>query len=240
MNTPEVVSEQQWIEARRVLLVEEKALSDAHDRLAAKRRELPWVKVEKTYVFNGPDGPISLAELFDGRSQLAVYHFMFSPKWEEGCPGCSLLCDQVDGARIHFEHNDLSFVAVSRAPLAKLTAYRERMGWQFRWVSSGANDFNYDFHVSFAEGERDKGVFYNFETVPDPKVDDLPGVSVFRLDDDGTIFHTYSSYGRGGEAFLPVYSWLDITSKGRNEGEGMMSWMKRHDRYETDGRTRAA
>jgi predicted dithiol-disulfide oxidoreductase (DUF899 family) len=240
MTTHHVVTEQQWIEARRALLVEEKALTRERDRLAEKRRALPWVKVEKNYVFEGAEGGVTLAELFDGRSQLIVYHFMFGPDWEEGCPGCSLLSDQVDGPRQHFEHNDVSFVAVSRGPIGKLQTYRKRMGWTFRWVSSAANDFNFDYHVSFPEAERKQGVFYNFAERPDPEIDELSGVSVFCKDDDGTIYHTYSSYGRGGEMYLPVYGWLDVVPRGRNETikGNLTDWVRRHDRYENDGRTR--
>lgn len=242
MTDHEIVSQAEWIEARRALLAEEKAWTRERDRLSAKRRALPWVRVDKDYVFEGPDGPLSLAELFDGRSQLIVYHFMFGPDWDEGCPGCSLLADQVDGARIHFEHNDVSWVAVSRGPIDRLEAYRRRMGWTFRWVSSGVNDFNLDYHVSFPKGAREWGVFYNFEDQADPEIDELPGASVFRLDADGTIYHTYSTYGRGGEMFLPVYGWLDIVPKGRNERRDgdLNDWVRRHDRYPDDGRTRVA
>jgi predicted dithiol-disulfide oxidoreductase (DUF899 family) len=238
MTTHNVVTEQQWIEARRALLAEEKAWTRERDRLAKKRRALPWVKVEKDYLFEGAEGSVTLAELFDGRSQLIVFHFMFGPDWEEGCPGCSLLSDQVDGPRQHFEHNDVSFVAVSRGPIGKLQTYRKRMGWTFRWVSSGANDFNFDYHVSFPEAERKKGVFYNFEERPDPGIDELSGVSVFFKDDDGTIYHTYSSYGRGGEIYLSVYGWLDVVPRGRNETRNgnLTDWVRRHDRYDDDGR----
>jgi predicted dithiol-disulfide oxidoreductase (DUF899 family) len=242
MPKHEIVSEEQWIEARRALLAEEKAWTRERDRLSQKRRALPWVKVEKNYVFEGVDGPVTLAELFDRRNQLVVYHFMFGPEWEEGCPGCSLLSDQVDGARQHFEHNDVSFVAVSRGPIAKLEAYRKRMGWKFRWVSSAASDFNFDYHISFPGGTRERGVFYNFAERPDPGMDELPGVSVFYKDDDGAIYHTYSTYARGGEIFLPVYGWLDVVPKGRNEtiNGNLMDWVRRHDRYEDDGRTHRA
>jgi predicted dithiol-disulfide oxidoreductase (DUF899 family) len=242
MTKHAVVSEEQWIEARRVLLAEEKAFTRERDRLSEKRRALPWVKVHKSYVFEGAGGPVSLAELFDGRSQLIVYHFMFGPDWQEGCPGCSLLSDQVDGARQHFEHNDASFVAVSRGPIERLLAYRQRMGWGFRWVSSAGNDFNFDYHVSFPQGTRERGVFYNFTARPDPEVDELPGVSVFYREDDGTIYHTYSTYGRGAEMFLTVYGWLDVVPKGRNETKrgNLTDWVKRHDRYEDDGRMRPA
>jgi predicted dithiol-disulfide oxidoreductase (DUF899 family) len=238
MTKHAVVSEAQWLEVRRALLAEEKAWTRERDRLAEKRRALPWVKVAKNYVFEGADGPVTFAELFDGRSQLITFHFMFGPEWEEGCPGCSFYCDHVDGARQHFEHNDLSFVAVSRGPIAKLQAYRKRMGWKFRWVSSAGNDFNFDYHVSFPKGRREQGVIYNFTERSDPEVDELSGTSVFFKDTDGTIYHTYSGYGRGGETVLAAYGWLDLAPKGRNETKrgNMMDWMKRHDRYEDDGR----
>ena len=241
MTKHEVVSEQQWIEARRALLAEEKAWTRERDRLAAMRRALPWVRVEKDYVFESSDGRVTLADLFDGRSQLIVYHFMFGPEWQEGCPGCSLLSDQVDGARQHFEHNDVSFVAVSRGPLEKLQAYRQRMGWKFRWVSSANSDFNLDYHVSFPKGTREQGVIYNFTQRPDPEIDELPGASVFYKDENGAIYRTYSTFGRGAETFLPVYSWLDVVPKGRNETKkgNLTDWVRRHDRYEDDGRTRA-
>jgi predicted dithiol-disulfide oxidoreductase (DUF899 family) len=233
MTRHDVVSREQWIEARRALLAEEKAWTRERDRLSEKRRALPWVKVEKNYVFEGAEGRVSLGELFDGRSQLVVYHFMFGPEWQEGCPGCSLLSDQVDGARQHFEQNDVSFVAVSRGPIEMLQAYRERMRWKFRWVSSAGSDFNFDYHVSFPEGTREQGVFYNFDQRPDPGVDELAGVSVFYRDGDGAIYHTYSTYGRGGEMFLAVYGWLDVVPKGRNETKNgnLTDWVRRHDRY---------
>jgi predicted dithiol-disulfide oxidoreductase (DUF899 family) len=238
MTRHEVVSEEQWITARLALLAEEKAFTRERDRLSNKRRALPWVEVKKDYVFQGTDGAVRLGDLFDGRSQLVVYHFMFGPDWEEGCPSCSLLCDHVDGARQHFEHNDVSFVAVSRGATEKLDAYRRRMGWKFRWVSSALCDFNLDFHVSFPKGSRERGVFYNFGERPDPEIDELPGVSVFYKEADGTIYHTYSTYGRGGETFLGVYAWLDVVPKGRNETKkgNLTDWIKRHDRYEDDGR----
>lgn len=238
MTSHDVVSREQWIAARRALLVEEKAWTRERDRLSANRRALPWVKVEKDYVFQGVEGPVRLADLFDGRSQLIVQHFMFGPEWEEGCPGCSLMADHIDGPRQHFEHNDVSFVAVSRAPIEKLETYRRRMGWRFRWVSSAESDFNFDYNVSFPDGTREHGVFYNFERRPDPEVDELSGASVFHKDADGTIYHTYSSYGRGGEMYLSVYGWLDVVPKGRNETKNgnLTDWVRRHDRYEDDGR----
>jgi predicted dithiol-disulfide oxidoreductase (DUF899 family) len=239
MTKHDVVSKEEWLEARRALLAEEKAWTRERDRISQKRRQLPWVKVDKNYIFQSANGAVTLSELFDGRSQFIVYHFMFGPEWEEGCTGCSLLSDEVDGARRHFEHHDVSYVAVSRGPLEKLQAYRKRMGWTFRWVSSAGSDFNFDFHVSYPEGTRENGVFYNFEKQPDPEIDELTGVSVFIKDEDGAIYHTYSAYGRGGEMFLSVYGWLDIVPKGRNETKrgNLMDWVKRHDRYENDGRT---
>jgi predicted dithiol-disulfide oxidoreductase (DUF899 family) len=233
MTTHEVASRDQWIAANSALLIEEKAWTRERDRLAAKRRALPWVRVEKDYVFQSSSGPVTLAELFDGRSQLIVYHFMFGPDWQQGCVGCSLFCDHVDGARQHFEHNDVSFAAVSRTPVEKLEAYRKRMGWKFRWVSSSGNDFNFDYHVSFPDGSREAGVFYNFEQRPDPGTDELSGRSVFFKDDDGVIYHTYSNYGRGGEPFLGVYAFLDIVPKGRNETKNgnLTDWVHRHDQY---------
>jgi len=177
MTDHAVVSKERWIEARRALLAEEKAFTRERDRLSKMRRALPWVRVSKDYVFQEARGAVTLAELFDGRRQLIVYHFMFGPDWQEGCPGCSLLCDQVDSARQHFEHN--GFVAVSRARIENLEAYRQRMDWKFRWVSSGANEFNFDYHVSFSKGAREHGVIYNFAERPDPEVDELSGVSVW-------------------------------------------------------------
>jgi predicted dithiol-disulfide oxidoreductase (DUF899 family) len=211
----------QWIEARCALLAEEKAWTRERDRLSEKRRRLPWVKVDKNYVFEGEVGPVAL-----------------------GCPGCSLVSDHVDGARRHFEHNDVSFVAVSRGPIEKLQAYRKRMGWTFRWVSPATSDFNFDYHVSFPKVMRERGVFYNFEQRPEPEVDELRATSVFHKDDDGMIYHTYSTYGRGGEMFLAVYGWLDVVPKGDNETRrgNLTDWVRRRDRYENerDGRPRPA
>jgi predicted dithiol-disulfide oxidoreductase (DUF899 family) len=238
MTDHPVISRKEWLEARRELLAEEKAFTRERDRLSGKRRALPWVKVDKGYSFEDVEGTVTLDGLFDGRSQLVVYHFMFGPQWQEGCPGCSLLADHVDGARQHFEHNDLSFVAISRGPIEKLQAYRRRMGWKFRWVSALAGDFNFDFNVSFPKESREDGIFYNFSRQPDPEVDELPGVSVF-YKEDGSIYHTYSTFARGGEMFLTVYNWLDVVPKGRNETKsGQLSdWVRRHDRYENDGRS---
>jgi predicted dithiol-disulfide oxidoreductase (DUF899 family) len=232
-----VVSEQEWLEARRQLLAEEKAFTRMRDRLAAMRRALPWVKVEKNYAFEGPEGPVTLSDLFQGRSQLIVKHFMFGPDWEEGCVGCSFECDHVEGALIHLEHHDVSYAVVSRAPIEKIEAYRRRMGWRFTWVSSYQNDFNFDFHVSFRpEDVVDGQVYYNYEQRPF-EIDELSGRSVFYKDQAGEIFHTYSAFARGGEMFLGTYSYLDITPNGRNEtiNGNLTDWVRRHDQYNDNG-----
>jgi predicted dithiol-disulfide oxidoreductase (DUF899 family) len=234
MVTHEIVSPQEWLTARQALLAEEKAWTRERDRLAAKRRALPWVKVETDYMFDSVAGPVRLTDLFDGRSQLVVHHFMFAPDWDEGCTGCSLMGDHIDGARQHFEHNDVSYVAISRAPLERLEAYRERMGWRFRWVSSGGNRFNFDFNVSFATEERAAGVFYNFTRQSDPGIDDLPGMSVFYRAEDGAVYHTYSVFARGSETMLGVYGFLDMMPLGRQETKrgNLMDWVRKHDRYD--------
>ncbi|HUC16685.1 MAG TPA: thioredoxin family protein [Acetobacteraceae bacterium] len=238
MEQHRIVSREEWLAARKALLAREKAWTHMRDALAEERQALPWVRVDKTYVFEGSDGPVSLADLFDGRSQLIVYHFMFGPDWKEGCVGCSFLADHVDAARQHFEQNDLGFVAVSRAPFARLDAFRRRMGWCFRWVSSGKSDFNFDFNVSFPpERKMDGKVFYNFEMIDDPEIEELPGTSVFCKDQAGAIFHTYSHYARGGELQLGAYAYLDLAPKGRNEvGRGNLGdWVRHHDRYGAGG-----
>ena len=239
MGPHRIATREEWLAERKALLAKEKALTRARDALAEERRALPWVRVEKDYAFDGPDGPVSLAELFAGRSQLVVYHFMFGPDWEEGCVGCSFLADHVDGARQHFEQNDVSFVAVSRAPFAKIDVFRRRMGWRFRWVSSAGSDFNFDFHVSFTpERKVDGKVFYNFEMVDDPGTDELPGTSVFAKDETGAVFHTYSHYARGGELQLGAYAYLDLVPKGRNEHVrgNLGDCVRHHDRYGAGGR----
>jgi predicted dithiol-disulfide oxidoreductase (DUF899 family) len=225
-----VVSQEEWTKARKALLAKEKEFLRLQDRLNEERRALPWVKIDKEYVFDTPKGKKTLSELFDGRSQLYVYHFMYGPNAKQGCVGCSFLCDHVDGANQHLAHHDVTFVAVSRAPLATLEAYKKRMGWKFNWVSSGASDFNYDFHVSFTKDELAKGkAVYNFE-LTDVTMEDLHGTSVFVKDESGAIFHTYSSYARGDERELGAYMYLDITPKGRNETRAM-DWVMRHDEY---------
>ncbi len=238
MEPHRIATREEWLAARKALLAKEKAFTRMRDALAEERRALPWVRIDKAYVFDGADEPVSLADLFAGRSQLVVYHFMFGPDWEEGCVGCSFLADHVDAARQHFERNDLSFVAVSRAPFAKLDAFRRRMGWRFEWVSSAKSDFNFDFNVSFApERKIDGKVFYNFAMIDDPGTEELSGTSVFFKEATGEIFHTYSHYARGGELQLGAYSYLDLAPKGRNEHVrgNMGDWVRHHDRYAAGG-----
>ena len=231
----QIVSREQWNAAREQLLSEEKELTRMRDRVNARRRELPWVKVEKTYVFDGPNGQETLAELFAGRSQLVVRHFMFGPGWGEGCVGCSFWSDHLDGALPHLEHHDVSVVVVSRAPFAELEAFRQRMGWRFKWVSSFDSDFNYDFHVSFTPEQIASGeVSYNYRNTTNVG-QEMPGLSVFRKDADGSIAHTYSSYARGNESMLGTYTLLDLTPNGRNEtgpGHNLTDWVRLHDRYD--------
>jgi predicted dithiol-disulfide oxidoreductase (DUF899 family) len=234
--TPRIVSEHEWIEAQKAHLVAEKELTRARDELARQRRELPWRRLEKAYEFNGPSGKVTLAELFDCRSQLIVQHFMFGPDWEEGCVGCSFQADHADAARQHFERRDLSFAAVSRAPIDRIEAFRKRMGWRFRWVSSLAGDFNFDFHVSFTKEELARGeVWYNYRLIENSS-DELPGISVFSRNATGDIFHCYSSFGRGDEMLIGAYNYLDLTPKGRDEtgpNGNLTDWVKHHDKYET-------
>jgi len=231
----EIVSPDEWTAARQALLAKEKAFTEARDALSAARQALPWVKVEKSYVFDGPRGKETLADLFAGRSQLVIQHFMLGPGWKEGCVGCSFGADHVAGALVHLTHHDVSYVAVSRAPFAEIAAYRERMGWPFKWVSSNASDFNYDYHVSFTKADMAKGkVYYNYR-MTEPGIDELPGLSVFYKDDAGNIFHTYSTYARGTELLLTTYGILDLTPKGRNETgphRNLGDWVRRHDEYE--------
>ncbi|MFC3284556.1 DUF899 domain-containing protein [Litchfieldella rifensis] len=230
-----VVSRDEWLAARKELLAREKELTRLRDDLNAKRRALPWVKVEKEYVFDTLEGRKTLAELFEGRSQLIVHHFMFGPGWDAGCVGCSFSADHIEGALVHLEHHDVSLARVSRAPLAEIEAYRQRMGWRVKWVSSHDSDFNYDFHVSFRPEEIAKGaVEYNYTTT-DVSIEDLSGLSVFYRDANGDVFHTYSTYGRGDELIDSTYMLLDMTPKGRNETgphHNLMDWVKRHDEYE--------
>ena len=227
-----VVSEKAWLAARKKLLAKEKALTRNRDKLAAARRALPWQAVTKEYVFEGPDGRKTLAGLFDGASQLVVYHFMFGPGWGAGCPHCSHWADSFDGAIVHLKARDVTMVAISRAPYAELAPYRERMGWRFKWYSSFGNDFNWDFHVSFTPEEvKRKKAFYNF-VEQDPFASEREGVSVFFKDARGRIFRTYSTFARGIDAFSVDYQYLDLTPKGRDEGGKGPFWVRRHDEYE--------
>ncbi|POO56385.1 DUF899 domain-containing protein [Agrobacterium rosae] len=228
-----VVSREEWLEARKVLLVKEKELTRARDRLNEARRALPWEPVTKEYIFNTPSGPKSLGELFGNRSQLIVYHFMLAPDWEEGCVGCSFFADHVDGAMAHLEAGDAAFVAASRAALDKIEAYKARMGWKFPWVSADGNDFNYDYQASFRDEDVASGtIHYNYTDMPAMgDLKDLHGTSVFAKGEDGQIYHTYSTYARGAEQTLTTLMLLDLVPKGRNE-EGTMNWVRRHDQYE--------
>lgn len=234
MTDHKIGTREEWLAARKKLLAREKALTHERDAVAAERRALPWVKVEKNYVFDSKTGKVTLADLFERRDQLMIYHFMFSPDWEAGCTGCSFLSDHIDAARQHFEHNNLSFAAVSRTPVDKIEAYKKRMGWKFRWVSSLNSDFNYDFHVSFTKEQIEAGpVEYNFRPQK-LTMQDMHGESMFYKDKDGAIYHTYSSYERAGEEIAATYRFLDLAPLGRNEGDkGMGKWMKRHDEYGT-------
>ena len=227
-----VVSQKEWLAARRALLAKEKELTRQRDRLSEERRALPWVKVDKDYAFDGPDGRQTLSELFEGRSQLLVYHFMYGPDWEEGCPSCSFWADNFNGAIEHLKARDVTMIAVSRAPYRTLKAFQNRMGWSFKWVSSLGSDFNYDFHVSFTPEQQQGKVFYNFEKQEFPS-DEAPGISVFYKDGTGDVFNTYSAYSRGIDAVNGAYQLLDLAPKGRDEAElpWPMAWVKHHDKY---------
>ena len=228
---PRIADRETWLKERKALLARERELTHALDELRAARRALPWVPVDKNYVFEGPRGPVTLAELFAGRSQLAVYHFMLAPENDHICPGCSFLSDHVDAARQHFEHADLSFAAVSRAPIARIEAVKRRMDWHFAWVSSGRNSFKEDYGTSFSKEQIEAGKpLYNFGTTPGLSPD-IHGTTIFARDAAGRIFHTYSCFARGNEVLAGAFSWLDITPKGRNE-TSTMNWVRLHDEYE--------
>ena len=232
MNPSKIVSKARWLIARKDLLTREKELTRLRDEVSRHRRELPWVKVDKEYLFEGPDGKETLADLFDGRSQLIVYHFMLGPDWEEGCKSCSYLADHFDGANWHLPHRDVTFAVISRAPLPEIQSYQKRMGWRFKWLSSHGNDFNFDYHVSFTKEEEKEGrVYYNYE-MQDFISDELPGLSVFCKDANGDVFHTYSTYARGLDILVGAYNFLDLVPKGRNENpESTMDWVHRYDQY---------
>ena len=228
-----IVSRAEWLHARKALLRKERDMTHALDALRAERQTLPWVEVEKSYVFEAPAGRCTLADLFQSRSQLAIYHFMLTPGSDHICPGCSFIADHIDAARRHFEHADLSFAAVSRVPLRRIEAVRDRMGWTFPWVSAEGSDFNFDFGVSFTPEDIAAGrAIYNYGTVI-RNSRDMFGTSIFVRDDGGTVFHTYSTYNRGAELLMGALNWLDLVPKGRNESAGPMSWVRRHDEYRT-------
>jgi predicted dithiol-disulfide oxidoreductase (DUF899 family) len=235
MQNHPVVSREQWLAARRALLVKEKQATQLRDRLNAERLALPWVKVDKRYCFEAPEGNRTLPDLFDGRSQLLVYHFMLGPGWAAGCPGCSFLADHLDGALPHLNHHDVTLTAVSRAPLAEIEAYKTRMGWRFPWVSAFDSDFNFDYRVSFTRRELENGqLLYNFTAAPVAEGftdSELPGLSAFFRDQDGDIFHTYSSYARGPEELIGTLMILDRAPLGRNE-KSTMDFVRRHDEYQ--------
>ena len=231
---PRVVSKEEWIAARKELLKEERTFTHQRDVLSARRREMPWEKVEKEYIFDTPAGKKSLGELFAGRSQLIVYHFMFGPDWTEGCPSCSFIADTFDGVTIHLAHRDTTLTAISRASMEQIEAFKKRMGWRFPWASSNGNEFNFDFGVSFRKEDRKDGkVRYNYEETDFPS-DEAPGASVFYKDASGAIYHTYSTFARGLDILLTAYNYLDMVPKGRDEDPAIqykMSWVRHHDKY---------
>jgi predicted dithiol-disulfide oxidoreductase (DUF899 family) len=233
MQPHRIVSSEEWLTARKALLVKEKEATRLRDKVNAERLALPWVKVDKNYVFDTPAGRKSLSELFAGRSQLIVYHFMLGPGWSAGCPGCSFLVDHIGGALPHLEHHDVTWTAVSRAPLSEIEAYKTRMQWHFPWASSNGSDFNFDYHVSFTKDELASGkVLYNFSQIDAADAnDELPGLSAFYKDETGQLFHTYSSYARGDEELIGALMILDRAPKGRNETT-TMDFVRRHDEYE--------
>jgi predicted dithiol-disulfide oxidoreductase (DUF899 family) len=237
-----IVSRDQWLLERTALLAREKEMTRLRDEMSAARRALPWVKVDKSYVFETPSGKKSLSDLFDGRSQLIVKHFMLAPGQKEGCVGCSFESDHAEAALVHLQHHDVSYVAVARAPLSEIESFKTRMGWSFPWVSSFGSDFNYDFNVSFTPAQiADGSAVYNYRAGPLP-LEDLSGLSVFIKDEDGAIYHTYSTFGRGAEERLGTYVLLDLTPNGRNEtgpNHSLADWVRHHDRYGATGHVSA-
>ncbi len=234
MKPGNIVPRDEWLEARKVLLQEEKDFTRLRDALSQKRRQLPWVKVDSEYLFEDLNGKLSLADLFEDKSQLIIYHFMYGPDWDEGCPSCSFWADNFNGIDIHLRHRDANMVVVSRASLVQLQAYRKRMGWDFKWVSSLGNDFNYDYHVSFTAAEMEKAeMFYNFKIESFP-ADEAAGISVFYRSPEGGVFHTYSCYARGLDMLNGAYHYLDLLPKGRDEDDldFTMAWLRRRDAYE--------
>jgi len=234
LQSHKVVSRAKWLAARKEHLAKEKEFTRLRDELSRQRRELPWEKVEKEYFFEGPNGKLAFGDLFAGRSQLIVYHFMLGPGWKEGCKSCSFLADHFDGAAVHLAHRDVTFLAISRAPFAEIEAFKKRMGWRFPWVSSFGSDFNFDYQVSFTKEELARGEVYNNYSMQKFPVEEAPGASVFSKDETGQVFHTYSAYARGLDILVGTYNFLDMAPKGRDE-EGLafsMSWVRHHDRYE--------
>lgn len=238
MDNSRIVTRDEWLEARLALLAREKAFTRERDQLSQMRRDLPWVRVDKPYRFHGPDGPKTLADLFDGRHQLIVYHFMFAPDWEAGCKSCSFWADNFDGVDVHLAHRDVTLALVSAAPLDTLQAYKRRMGWRTAWVSSAGSDFNRDFQVACTAEELNSGeVYYNYARRK-AFASEMPGISVFYRDDDGAVFHTYSCYARGLDMLNGAYHLLDLVPKGRDESGRGMSWLRRRDEYEDGGAPR--
>jgi len=240
MQPQKIVSREEWLKARKAHLKNEKALTRMHDLVAAERRTLPWVKIEKEYVFDTPEGKKRLADLFGKNSQLIVYHFMWRWDQGQGCPSCSFFADHVDGANLHLKHHDVTFVAISRGKLDDLVAYKKRLGWKFPLISSYGSDFNFDFGVSFTEEQLEGKVNYNYAMIDGRKdaFNELPGTSVFYKNENGDVFHTYSSYARGGDILIGTHNFLDLTPKGRNEGQ-IMGWVKRNDEYEAGDKSAA-
>ena len=232
MRNHQVVNKEQWLNLRKKLLTKEKEFTVLRDQLSQQRREMPWVKIDKNYRFNSTQGTESLADLFNGKSQLIVYHFMFGPDWEQGCPSCSFWADNYDGVNIHLNHRDINLVTISRAEHHKLEEYKQRMGWNFKWVSSFGNDFNFDFDVSFKSGEQ-QDRYYNYAK-RGFLADEAPGISVFIKNEEGEIFHSYSCYARGLDMLNGAYHLMDLTPKGRDEQDlpYSMAWVSRHDQYE--------
>jgi predicted dithiol-disulfide oxidoreductase (DUF899 family) len=233
MQDHNVVSGDEWLQSRKELLVKEKEFTRLRDQLSQARRALPWRKVDKEYVFDTAAGKQTLGDLFDGRSQLIVYHFMYGSDWSEGCPSCSFWADNFNGIDIHLRHRDITMLAVSRAPLKTLNAYKKRMGWNFKWVSSLGTDFNFDFHVSFTPDEMEKGAMnYNYENRKFPS-EEAPGISVFYKNEQGEVFHTYSCFSRGLDMLNGAYHYMDLAPKGRDEAELQfsMAWLHRRDQY---------
>ncbi|OFW99651.1 MAG: thioredoxin [Alphaproteobacteria bacterium RIFCSPHIGHO2_12_FULL_66_14] len=228
-----IVSHEEWLKARLDLLAAEKEFTRQRDQLTRRRTAMPWERVEKTYKFEGPTGVLTLADLFDGRSQLIVYHFMLGPDWEEGCKSCSFWADNFNGIPVHLNHRDVTFTAISRAPLARIEAYKKRMGWSFPWVSSHGSDFNFDYHVSFTPEQMAEGkAYFNYEVRPNTGSETV-GISAFARNEESEVFHTYSCYARGVDMMNGAYHYLDLAPKGRDEGglKYTMEWLRRHDQY---------